>query len=76
MEEQRKRRKKNCSHRLQGVARVVLDVHADDLADHGVLAHEHRGGAAEREPDLGHLVRPHVVGLGGPRAVGGVPSER
>lgn len=51
------------AHQLEGVARVVLDVEADDLADHGVLAHEHGGGAAERETDLGHLVRPHIVGL-------------
>lgn len=51
------------THRLQGVARVVLEVEVDDLAHHGVLAHEHGGGAAERETDLGHLVRPDVVGL-------------
>lgn len=43
---------------------VVLEVDADDLADHGVLAHEHGGGAAEGETDLGHLVRPDIVGLG------------
>lgn len=45
------------------MARVVLEEDADDLADHRVLAHEHRGGAAKRIADLGHLVRPHVVGL-------------
>lgn len=45
------------------MARVVLEEDADDLADHGVLAHEHGGGAAERETDLGHLVRPDIVGL-------------
>lgn len=48
---------------LQGVSGVVLEVDADDLADHGVLAHEHGGGAAERKTDLGHLVRPDIVGL-------------
>lgn len=51
------------THQLEGVARVVLDVGADDLADHGVLTHQHRGGAAERETDLGHLAGPHIVSL-------------
>lgn len=50
-------------YQLEGVARVVLDVGADDLADHRVLAHEHGGAAAEGETDLGHLVRPDVVSL-------------
>lgn len=48
---------------LEGVSRVVLDIGADDLADHRVLAHEHGGGTAKRETDLGHLVGPHVVTL-------------
>ena len=53
----------NPTHQLEGMTRVVLHVGADDLADHGVLAHQHGGGAAERETDLGHLAGPHVVSL-------------
>jgi len=51
------------THQLKGVSRVVLAVEADDLADHGVLAHEHGRGAAESVTDLGHLVRSDIVGL-------------
>lgn len=54
---------RNTTHQLEGVAGVVPDVGADDLADHRVLAHQHGGGAAERETNLSHLAGPHIVSL-------------
>lgn len=65
------------TYQLKGVSGVVLKVDADDFADHGVLSHEHGGGAAERETDLGHLVRPDIVSLGeGAGACRGRQSNR
>lgn len=57
-----------CSHHLERVSRVLLHVGADDLPDHGVLAHQHRRLTTKGVTDLGHLVRPDIVGLhGAPR---------
>ncbi|KAL3201853.1 hypothetical protein MRX96_042768 [Rhipicephalus microplus] len=44
---------------LQG--RVVVQVSADGLADHGVLAHEQDGVLAERNTDRLHLLRADIV---------------
>ncbi|TYZ61317.1 hypothetical protein PybrP1_010541 [[Pythium] brassicae (nom. inval.)] len=46
---------------LERVARVLLHVVVEHLADERVLAHEQLGAVAERETDLLDLVRAHIV---------------
>lgn len=41
--------------------RVVLQVAPDDLAHHGVLAHQHHGLPPQGYADLLHLLGAHVV---------------
>jgi hypothetical protein len=42
---------------------VLVQVPADGLPHHGVLAHEHDGAAAHGQADLLHLLGAHIVGL-------------
>jgi hypothetical protein len=44
-----------------GQVGVVLHLLANDLADHGVLAHQDDGVTTERDTDLLHLVRADIV---------------
>jgi hypothetical protein len=34
----------------------------DGLADHRVLSHEHNSPVTKRDPDVLHLLGPHIVG--------------
>mmetsp|Transcript_22151 Transcript_22151/g.60535 ORF Transcript_22151/g.60535 Transcript_22151/m.60535 type:complete len:254 (-) Transcript_22151:43-804(-) len=46
---------------VQARLRVLLVPHGQPLPDHGVLAHEHDGLAAELDTDVLHLLGGHVV---------------
>ena len=41
---------------------VVLQMALDGLANHGVLSHEHNSFLTESDPDVLHLLGPHIVG--------------
>ncbi|KAF0744734.1 hypothetical protein Ae201684_001189 [Aphanomyces euteiches] len=49
------------NHGFQRMARVLLHVVGEDLADHGVLAHQDFSLAAQSDTDLLDLVRANVV---------------
>ena len=34
----------------------------DGLADHGVLAHQHNSFVTKSDPDVLHLLGPHIIG--------------